>query len=238
MNNAASTPEFRWILQELYKSGRYKSSGEVLSKAWKVYRARQHQPESVQQRRYAMRKTAEGMNPRKPIVWRYGKKGHAKRSTLLQYQKEEQETPEITYVDGKLSWLKSHGLTSWAIENPRPPAWRRAGKKKSRYIPEKVRRAHFEKAFPERDFDKFVHRFDDEKPRKRRRKNPIAVYNPKRRLTKLPATQIEMRYKRTNGKYAGKFFKHSFKGGASLFGMPDGSLLLKSSSGRKLWGTV
>jgi hypothetical protein len=82
---------------------------------------------------------------------------------------------------------------------------------------------------------------------RKQRKNPIAIYNhpsPRLRATnpkkdvKLPASNIEIRYRRTSGSYSGKMFSHKFKSGASLFGMSDGSILLKSTSGKKLWGTA
>ena len=38
MANAASTPEFKAILNHLYGSGKYRTSGEVLSEAWRVWR--------------------------------------------------------------------------------------------------------------------------------------------------------------------------------------------------------
>jgi hypothetical protein len=63
MSNAASTPEFRKILQDLYDSKRYRTSGETLKAAWREYHARYGRTGTTQQRRYAMRKTAEGMNP-------------------------------------------------------------------------------------------------------------------------------------------------------------------------------
>jgi hypothetical protein len=73
-------------------------------------------------------------------------------------------------------------------------------------------------------------------PRKRKR-NPVAVYNPKSGK-KLPVSQVEIRYKRTDGRYNGKYFRHPFASSVSLYGLSDGSIKIKSNSGKKLWGTV
>lgn len=67
-----------------------------------------------------------------------------------------------------------------------------------------------------------------------KRKNPIAVFNPKGTI--LPASDIEIRYKRTSGAYAGEWFKHPFKSPVKMIGLSDGSVLIKSESGEKLWG--
>jgi hypothetical protein len=73
--------------------------------------------------------------------------------------------------------------------------------------------------------------------RRVKRKNPIAVYNP-RHGVKLPATDIELRYIRTAGEWKGEPFKHPFKSSVSLIGLPDGNVLLKSNSNKRLWGKV
>lgn len=166
MSNAASTPEFKKILESLYSSGQYTSSGDVLREAWKEYKSRHGQlgpSGSVQRKRYAMRKTAMGMNPRQQI----GSRRHKNPIAVYNPTKKRKKRKPRT-----------HGLMARAMAPFRNP-----------------------------------------------------------RLTKLPATNIEIRYQRTGGEYRGKWFKHTFKSTASLFGMPDGSLLLKSS-GRKLWGTI
>jgi hypothetical protein len=67
-------------------------------------------------------------------------------------------------------------------------------------------------------------------------KNPIAIYNP-RSGTKLPASNIEIRYRRVGGEYNGQWFRHPYKS-ASLVGLPDGNVLIKSNSGKRLWGSV
>lgn len=68
-------------------------------------------------------------------------------------------------------------------------------------------------------------------------RNPIAIYNPSSG-TKLPATSIEIRYRRTGGSFNGEWFAHRFKGSVSMIGLPNGSVLIKSNSGKKLWGQV
>jgi hypothetical protein len=72
---------------------------------------------------------------------------------------------------------------------------------------------------------------------RRRKRNPVAVYNPKAGK-KLPVSQVEIRYKRTDGRYNGKYFRHPFASSVSLYGLSDGSIKIKSNSGKKLWGTV
>lgn len=52
----------------------------------------------------------------KTVIWRFGKEGYGKRSTITRYRAEEQVKLEVTHIDGKLAWLKSYGLVSWAKE--------------------------------------------------------------------------------------------------------------------------
>lgn len=68
------------------------------------------------------------------------------------------------------------------------------------------------------------------------RKNPIAVYNPSR--TPLPLKNVTISYQRANGEYRNQWFKHAFKSSVFVFGLSDGSILIKSKGGKKLWGTV
>lgn len=68
------------------------------------------------------------------------------------------------------------------------------------------------------------------------KKNPIAVYNPPRK--KLPIANVEIRYQRAGGQYRGEWFKHPFRNSVDVFGLGDGSILIKSKNGVKLWGTV
>ncbi len=98
------------------------------------------------------------------------------------------------------------------------------------------------------------------------KQNPIAVYNPvemrpRLRVSKrkhqaklrprsplkgfrvniprgqlLPMSIIEIRYQRTGGEYHRELFKHDFNARPKVYGLPDGSLLLKSN--KRLWGTV
>jgi hypothetical protein len=70
------------------------------------------------------------------------------------------------------------------------------------------------------------------------RKNPIAVYNPARGGKILPMHNVEIRYQRTAGDYKTEWFRHPFKSSVSIIGLPDGSIQIKSKSGKKLWGTA
>ena len=56
------------------------------------------------------------MKAKQNIIWRFGKEGFGKRSTIERYQAEEQLELEVTHIDGNLAWLKSYGLVSWAKE--------------------------------------------------------------------------------------------------------------------------
>jgi len=65
--------------------------------------------------------------------------------------------------------------------------------------------------------------------------NPIAVYNPPSGKP-LPMSIIEIRYQRTGGEYKRDLFKHTFKHRPKVYGLPDGSILIKGSA--RLWGTA
>jgi hypothetical protein len=76
------------------------------------------------------------------------------------------------------------------------------------------------------------------KKKMKRRKNPIAVYNPPRhRLVKLPMRDISILYTRSSGEYLGKGFRHDYHD-VDIYGCSDGSILLKNIQGKKLWGTA
>ncbi len=68
------------------------------------------------------------------------------------------------------------------------------------------------------------------------RRNPIAVYNPPAgRLIYGRVLSVEAQ--KTNGTYRGKRFRHSFAGDSRVaaYAMPDGSVLLRSAAGKRLW---
>lgn len=70
------------------------------------------------------------------------------------------------------------------------------------------------------------------------KKNPLVIYNPSRaRLLYGRAWIPEARGIKTDGKYKGERFKHKFSKNTSMkiFGLPDGSLLIKSNDGKRLW---
>lgn len=61
--------------------------------------------------------------------------------------------------------------------------------------------------------------------------------NPRRPIL-LPMKSLEVRYRRAAGAHKGDLFKHRYGKGVRAFGNPDGSVLLKSTNGKKLWGSV
>ena len=150
MNNATSTPEFKKILQEVYDSGKYRTSGEVLRESWRLWR-----------RDYGSKILHKTMkNPRqKKITVRCKTCGGIQKGPVC------------------LNCLKANSKT---------------------------------------------------------RKNPIAIYNPAGKL--LPMSVIEIAYKRTVGEHAGQLFKHRFQDRPKVYGLPDGSIIIKGS--RRLWGQV
>ena len=66
-----------------------------------------------------------------------------------------------------------------------------------------------------------------------RKKNPRI-----RSGQQFPATDIELRYRRTSGQYAGELFKHKFGSKVELIGLPDGSIQIRSFKGKRLYGPV
>jgi hypothetical protein len=54
----------------------------------------------------------------------------------------------------------------------------------------------------------------------------------------LPLKNVEIRYQRANGEYRGEWFRHPFKSSVEVLGLVDGSILIRSISGKKLWGEV
>lgn len=67
-------------------------------------------------------------------------------------------------------------------------------------------------------------------------KNPIAVYNPPTGKI-IYGRVLAVEAQKTNGTYKGKRFRHSFTGDSRVaaYAMPDGSVLLKSTAGKRLW---
>ncbi len=231
MSNAASTPEFKRILQDLYDSGRFHTSGDVLKEAWRVYRERHGQSGSVQQRRYAMRKTLWNPTSRgtKRCIVCGTKIGliRDKRGRIVCQAHLPKENPTKFRHEKLRSSKNLHHIRTVSVNSHRvivgcPVSTHGKGR-----CPTAVLAASI------------LH------PKSERR-NPIAVYNPSRsaniiygqRVQKLPAKNIEIRYQRVSGRYARKWFRHKFKSTAVLLGMSDGSILLKSIGGKRLWGTV
>ena len=70
------------------------------------------------------------------------------------------------------------------------------------------------------------------------RENPIAIYNPpkKQKLLYGRAFIPVIRGIKTNGKYRGERYEHKFsKNEVSIYGNPDGSLIIKSNNNLRLW---
>jgi len=99
--NAASTPEFKQILKDEYGSGRHKTSGEVLSAAWRIWK-RDYGVESSpeQKKRYAYRKSFE--NPRK-------KKAVVKKNPIAIYNPQKHEATILPMTKVELSYRRSTG---------------------------------------------------------------------------------------------------------------------------------
>lgn len=79
---------------------------------------------------------------------------------------------------------------------------------------------------------------DGYKQRKPAKKNPIAIYNPptKQKLLYGRAYIPVIRGIKTNGKYRGEKYEHKFsKNEVSIYGNPDGSLIVKSNNNLRLW---
>ncbi len=72
--------------------------------------------------------------------------------------------------------------------------------------------------------------------RKEAGRNPIAVYNPPRgRL--IYGRAVYLQGEKTNGSYKGKQYRHTFENDSrvAIYGLPDGSVLLRSAAGKRLW---
>lgn len=78
---------------------------------------------------------------------------------------------------------------------------------------------------------------------KLRPKSPLKGYriNPRSIVAgaaTLPMHNVEIRYQRSTGEYRSEWFKHPFHSTVEILGLQDGSILIRSKSGKKLWGTV
>jgi hypothetical protein len=257
MSNAASTPEFRRILQDLYDSGKYRTSGEVLREAWNEYRRSYGlKTPSLRFAPSRGRVTYSARNPRKkkphkscptcdgqmsgdicltclktnPIAILEDRKGK-----LYKYPVKRGQFKTPLELERVASLYHGQDLSFVRSENPGKRYRHASTPRQRRFMGAELRRKRAGKRTVTGMSEKQLREFA-RKPR--RRKNPIAVYNPRTRLTRLPASQVEIRYKRTGGQYAGKWFKHEFKSSIGIYGMSDGSVLLRSLSGKKLWGTA
>lgn len=65
-------------------------------------------------------------------------------------------------------------------------------------------------------------------------KNPIAIYNPPSGKT-FYGRIVEIKGIKTTGEHRGKGFVHRFKTVVKAIGLKDGSVMLRSSDGSRLW---
>mgnify|MGYP001450526959 CR=1 FL=1 len=270
--NISQTPEFKKILREVYDSGQAKTSEQAISMARAEYRKKYHGPVTVQQRRYAQRKSFE--NPKndfhivfetetgKPIK-SFQRLPNAKKfaarmmakdgvgSYYIQRYSEWKKNPRKKKVKGTckncggvmsgpvcLNCLKSNPI---AIYNPAQPYthFKRGDIVKvgkwglGKIVDSDQLQNNFEvelaiggRHWFRSDRLKPVKKSDTEKP----------YFGNPAKAEPLPMAVIEIRYKRTGGEHAGQLFKHNFKVRPKVFGLPDGSILIKGS--KALWGTV
>ena len=71
------------------------------------------------------------------------------------------------------------------------------------------------------------------------KKNPIAVYNPPPGRM-IYGQVLAVQARKTNGKHRGEGFKHTFAPASqvAMYALPDGSVLLKSGKGLRLWKDI
>lgn len=267
------------IMRELHYEGM--QSDKVLGEAWKRLRKEKGIPEmTVQQRRYAMRKSFE--NPRKEIY--PGDLVRTSKGIGRVLDKDTTQREEYLFIliggESEGKWFKTKSV-KLIKNNPREMRPRIAVVKRKRHG--KLRPKSPLKGFKinpkknpiavryQNDYRKGYNdgkagyqlktiypdiqdatrayqfgyydgyhglKFGHRKGLKRfPKKNPIAVYNPVRYQGEpIPATQIEIRYRRTDGQYAGQWFRHAYGRTARLIGMSNGNVLISSANGKRLWG--
>jgi len=212
------------IMRRLHHEGM--RSDEVLKEAWRQLRAETGVPEmTVQQRRYAQRKSFE--NPREKIDWQARGMNDWLKKHPNATKKEVNEAAQVFFKPSKKQRKKN---PTAVLEDRKGRRYTFPAKRGQYRTPLELERAA--SRYHGQDLG-----YVSSNSRKKKRKNPIAIYNPKV-VKRFPAMHVEIKYKRTNGLYRGENFRHSFKADVAIEALSDGSLRLKSTSGKRLWGTV
>jgi len=71
-------------------------------------------------------------------------------------------------------------------------------------------------------------------PKKRMKKNPIAIYNPPSVAGVIYKNAIEIRAEKMGGNLKG-FYKHTFGPNVQILGLTNGDVLLHHKGGKRLW---
>jgi len=83
----------------------------------------------------------------------------------------------------------------------------------------------------------YVHSLSHDNPKKRTRKNPIAVFNPPKVAGTIYNNAIEIKAQKTGGPLKGHY-KHIFGSKkVKILGLTDGTVLLQHTEGKPLWMT-
>lgn len=83
----------------------------------------------------------------------------------------------------------------------------------------------------------YVHSLSHDNPKKRIRKNPIAVFNPPKVAGTIYNNAIEIKAQKTGGPLKGHY-KHIFDSKkVKILGLTDGTVLLQHTEGKPLWIT-
>lgn len=194
-------------MRELHYEGM--RSDEVLGEAWRRLRKEKGVPEmTVQQRRYAQRKSFENPKRRRkknPIAVYNPRKrkknpGRGRQHPGYKGAGIETERKDFAYKRYLVKW--NHFQDLFYIS------------KEGHHIGSAKTVAEARKIIDEIAFEK----------------NPQGV--------SLPMRSVEIRYLRSNGSHRGKWFSHKYGNTVTLIGLPNGNVLIKSNTGKKLWGSV